>query len=374
MECTRCLYNTDFIPYLTFNEDGECEFCQQHDEWEKQYPMGDAGWKELCKIAHKVEESTKNTKYNCIVGLSGGCDSSFTLHIVKDWLKLKPLAVNYDNGWDTETARSNIRKMCKGLGVDLLVCKPDQEEVNDIWKAFLKSGARDVEAPTDIALTATLYEAAAKNGLRYIFNGHSFRTEGWVPKGLSYMDGKYVKDVHKKYGTMPMRTFPNLSITKFLWWMCVKRIKRVRPIYYTNYNKAKVKEMLNREYGWEWYGSAHAENKFTAWFGQFYRPVRCDFDARIIYLSAGLRSGRITREEAKAEIAKAMPMSRTYQSAIEDAFGWSHARMNELLNQPVRKADEFRTYQKTFRRLKPLFWVLYKANIVPKTFYTKYCQ
>lgn len=374
MECTRCLYSTDFIPEMWFDANGVCEYCHQHDEWDKQFPVELNGLVELTKIANKIKKSSKGKKYDCVVGLSGGCDSSITLFIAKKLMRLNPLAVNYDNGFDTKTARENIERVCKGLEVDLKVIKPDENEIIEVWKAFLRASVPDVEAPTDIALTTALYQAAADAGVKYILNGHSFRTEGWVPKGKSYMDGKYIKNVFNKFGFGKLKTFPNLTLSKWLYWMLIKRIRRIRPLYYFSYDKELIKKKLNEYFGWEWYGAHHAENKFTAWFGNYFRPVKCDFDSRIISRSALIRSGYISREEGKKAIESAFPFEKAYQSFIEDKFGWSRSLMNFYINQPLRDVAEFKTYKNTFHRLKPLFFVLYKLNMIPKTFYEKYVK
>ncbi|MHA2265241.1 MAG: hypothetical protein ACXAEN_22835, partial [Candidatus Thorarchaeota archaeon] len=170
----------------------------------------------------QIHKDGKNRQFDCVVGLSGGCDSSYVLHLARTF-GLRVLGVHYDNGMNTNVAERNMATMCNLTGTPLLRFKPSIHEVNDVWRAFLLSGAPDVEAPTDLALTKCIYEACERHKIKYILDGHNFRTEGWVPKGMSYMDGRYVRDVHRRLGTIPLKEFPQLT----LWDMIKFSLKGV---------------------------------------------------------------------------------------------------------------------------------------------------
>lgn len=366
--CKRCVYNDRDIKGISFDQEGVCNFCHQHDQWETEYPIvGVAG---LHSMAAKIKKEAKGS-YDCVVGLSGGCDSSYLLYIAVK-LGLRPIAVNLNNGWDTDIARNNIDKMCKGLGVELWTYEPDQEEYNSLWRSMITASVPDVEAVTDIALTTVLYMGAEKFNTKYILNGHSFRTEGWVPPGMSYMDGRYIWNVYKHFNGGSFKTYPNLWMSKWLWWTLIKRIKRLRPLYSLNYNKETVKKMLHDKFGWQWYGKHHCENVFTDWFANYYRIMKCGFDSRIIEFAALVRSEQMAREEALEDLKACQP-DITHFNTVAVKLGWTPAYLTWLISKRLTNAEDWGTYRRTFKILKPLFWMMYKRKLVPKTFYEKYC-
>ena len=296
--CTRCLYD-EFTPRIVFDERGVCSYCHMYDQMDAEHPTGTEGDKRLDAIAADIRAAGKGKKYDCIVGVSGGCDSSFTLYLAKK-LGLRPLAVHFDNTWNSTTATENIRNVLKALDVDLYTYVVDNEEYDDIYRSFLAAGVIDIEAPTDIGLAATIYRAATKFGVSYTLEGHSFRTEGISPLGWLYMDGKYIQSVHKRHGSVRMKTFPNMTLAKFLYWTSVKRIRKIRPLYYVDYHKEPAKALLERELGWKWYGGHHLENRFAAFYHSYFIPRRYEKDFRVLGYAALARSGQITREEGLA--------------------------------------------------------------------------
>lgn len=180
------------------------------------------------------------------------------------------MAVHFNNGWDTEIAKHNMTCMCNKLNIDFIDYSVEPKEMNDIFRAFLLSGVIDIDASTDIGLITALYKVAHDNGIKYIVEGHSFRTEGIQPLSWAYVDGKYISDVHKKYGSIPMKTYPNLWMKDFIRWVCIDKIKRVRPLYYLDYNKKQVKHYLKEKYDWKDYSSHHCKNDFTRFNYDFF--------------------------------------------------------------------------------------------------------
>jgi hypothetical protein len=225
VRCARCLYD-ETVPGISFDEQGVCNYCHMHDQLDREYPTGEEGQKRLRALADKIRAEGRRKKYDVIVGVSGGCDSSYMLYLTKN-LGLRPLAVHFDNTWDSTVAVENIHDVLNKLDVDLYTYVVDNKEYDDIYRSFLKAGLPDVEAPTDIGLAVTLNKAAEKFGVRYIFEGHSFRTEGISPLGWIYMDGKYIETVQKQYGTYPLKTFPNMLLPDFLKWTAVLGIKKI---------------------------------------------------------------------------------------------------------------------------------------------------
>jgi len=198
MICNRCILDTT-VNDIWFDDNGECKYCKIHDEMEKVHPLGPEMDTELKKVVETIKQKGKGKKYDCIVGLSGGRDSTYTL-LTAVKLGLRPLAVHFDNSWNSDISVKNIKKACDKLNVELFTIVADWEEFKDLQIAFLKSSTPDADIPTDYAIYSTLYHVANKEGVKYILNGHSFRTEGTSPISWTYMDPLYVKSVYKKYG------------------------------------------------------------------------------------------------------------------------------------------------------------------------------
>jgi hypothetical protein len=285
---------------------------------------------------------------------------------------LRPLAAHFDNTWNSAIATENINNLVRKLDVDLFTIVVDNKEYDDIYRSFLKAGVPDLEAPTDIGLATTLYRAAEKYGIKYIIEGHSFRTEGISPLGWLYMDGKYISSVHKEFGTCRMKTYPNLWMHLFFKWMIVDKIKKVRPLYFIDYQKEQTKQFLSSEFGWKWYGGHHLENRFTAFYHSYFLPRRFNIDARLLGFSALIRSGQMTREEGLDLMATPPAYDQEIVDLVKKRLGFSDEEFERLMAMPKRKYTEFKTYKQTFERMKPIFWLMYRMDLVPKSFYLKY--
>jgi N-acetyl sugar amidotransferase len=370
--CSRCLYD-ETVPSIVFDENGVCNYCHLHDEMDRQFPIGEEGQRALDRLADKIRQSGRGKKYDCVVGVSGGCDSSYLVYRMKE-LGLRPLAVHFDNTWNSPIATQNIHNVLEKLGVDLYTHVVDNKEYDDLYRAFLLSGVREADGPTDIALAATLYRAAEKFGVKYIIEGHSFRTEGISPLGWIYVDGKYIESVHKKYGTRKLKTFPNLKLFDFLRWSAIRNIRRVRPLYYMDYRKEEVKKFLAENLGWQWYGGHHLENRFTAFHHTYYAPRRDNIDMRILGYAALVRSGQMPRDEGFAKLAEPINEDPQIVQMVKKRLGFSDEEFEKVMNLPHREYTEFKTYKRTFERLTWLFWALYKLDRVPKSFYLKYTK
>ncbi len=368
--CSRCLYDGS-IAGITFDAQGVCNYCDIHDAMELEYPTGAEGERRLRQITDEIRASGKGKEFDVIVGISGGCDSSYTLYLAKHY-GLRPLAVHFDNTWDSTIAVENISTMLRHLDIPLQTYVVDHKEFDDIYKSFLKAGVPDLEAPTDLGLATTIYRAAEQHGIRYIFEGHSFRTEGISPLSWLYFDGKYIESVQKQFGTYPLKTFPNLWLWDFLKWVSIRGIKKLRPLYYLNYIKADAIRLLSEKYGWRWYGGHHLENRFTAFYHSYFLPRRFGFDGRLLGYSALIRSGQISREEGIKLIKDPYHSEEELLAMVKKRLGFDNSEFERLMALPKRSYHEFKTYKKTFERMKWIFWFLYKMNRVPKSFYIKY--
>ncbi len=371
VSCSRCLYD-ESIPGISFDDRGVCNYCRLHDKLDLEYPTGGAGEETLQRISAKIREEGRHRQYDVIVGVSGGCDSSYMLHLAKKKLGLRPLAVHFDNTWDSTIAVENIQQVLRSLDVDLFTYVVDNKEYDDIYRSFLRAGVIDIDAPTDIALATTLYQAAEKYKIRYILEGHSFRTEGIAPLGWIYMDGKYIQSVQRQFGQVPLKTYPNLWLGDFLRWTAVRGIRRIRPLYYVDYVKKDAMELLTRELGWKWYGGHHLENRFTAFTHTYFFPRRYSADTRLLGYAALVRSGQMTRDEGADLLRKPQGCDRELVEMVKKRLGFTDGEFEGLMNLPRKTYRDYRTYKKIFERLRPLFYALYKLNRVPKSFYIKF--
>lgn len=372
--CSRCVIH-DGVPGSDLGEDVHvCAYCKMHDEFNAKYPTGKTGgelFKQFCSDLTLRRSKTKS-KYDCILGVSGGVDSSFLLHALVEQ-GVKPLCVHFDNTWNSPVATENIYKMVKGTGADLITLVADNNEYDLLYKSFLEAGVKDVEAPTDIAFMATLYKAAEKYKIETIVEGHSFRTEGISPLGWLYMDGRYVEDVYKKFTGNRLKHYPNMKLLAFLRWSIFSKIKRVRPLYWFDYDKAVARDFLIKKYGWEWYGGHHLENRFTAFYHSYLVPRRFNIDFSIVELSARVRSGLMSRKNAINSLGQSRKIPLLALSYVKNRLGYTSSEFERLMTAPHRSHQDFRTYKKTFERLEPLFAYLLKKGRVPESFYRKFC-
>lgn len=371
--CSRCIYD-DSVASISFDHDGVCNYCKLIDGLVEQYKTGSAqGEATIDAIIANIKRDGKSKKYDCVIGVSGGTDSSYMVYwaIQKG---LRPLAVHYDNTWNTSIATENIRKVLGKLKVDLYTHVCDNKEADDIFKAFFKAGVPEIEASTDLALSETMYRAAAKYKVKYVLEGHSFLAEGITPLGKNYFDGKYIKSIHKKYGTMKMRTYPLMTFWKFLKWTTLYRIQKIRPLWYIRYTKEDAKKFLEKEFGWQYYGGHHLENRMTSFFHSIYCPQKFHVDYRNNSLAASVRTGTMNREEALVEYYEKPPfIERDLLNYFKKRMGLSDEEYDRIMSEKPHYWTEFPTYKKRFERLRPFFFILMKANLVPRSFYMKYC-
>lgn len=299
--CSKGIWD-ETIPGISFDRLGVSNFCHLQEKMMKDYPRGAEGEKSLIELVEKIKLTGKNNKYDCIIGVSGGVDSSYLLHLSKKF-GLKPLAVNLDNGFNSEIAVQNIYKITKKLNIDLETYVIDYEEMKDLLKSYMKASLPWIDAPTDLAIKATMYKIALKENIHYIIRGNDFRSEGKQPTKWTYSDSRQLKYIHRKFGTnLKLKTFPILTLSKIIYAGFIKKIRDVRPFYFLDYNKEEAKKILMEQYDWQDYGGHHHENLFTKFTMAYWLPNKFKIDKRIINLSAQVLSGAISREKALLEI------------------------------------------------------------------------
>lgn len=369
-KCSKCLYDEE-TPNILFNEEGVCNYCIKDDELRKQFPGGKTGKKAFEKIVDEIKLQGKGKKYDVIIGVSGGTDSTYMLHIAKEY-GLRPLAVHFDNTWNTTVAQQNIKNALEVLDIDLWTYVVNNSEYDDIYKAFFNASTPDLEIPTDIALAAVLNMAADKFGIKYVFEGHSFKTEGMAPLGWIYMDAKYIDSVHKKFGKLPMKTFPNFRFTKQLKWMLWNKLKKIRPLWYLDYDKAEAKKIITEKYGWQWYGGHHLENRITAFYHTYFLPRKFDIDMRTLGFSGRIRSGQLSREEGFKRLESIPAFDYELFEMILKRYGYTLEEFEKLMLLPNKTYKEYETYKPMFEKFRPFFYIMAKAELIPWSFYIKY--
>ena len=300
--CTNCVMDTT-DPNINFDEKGVCERCNTYNsEILPRWNKGIGKEEELNAIVKKIKIEGKGKKYDCILGLSGGFDSSYMLHFAVKELGLRPLVFHIDAGWNISFAEENIKKMVDKLGVELKVEKINWEEIRDMQLAFFKSGVSHLDTPQDHAFVAVLDNYAKKYKIKYVLNGGNISTEVIVnPNSWGYWgtDIKHIKDILKKFGTIPMKTYPFTNvIRRKLIMPYIHGVKVLKLLNYTSYTKKDAEELLVKEYGYVPYKQKHFEDILTKFLEGYWLPKRFGFDVRKPQFSSLILTGQMTREEA----------------------------------------------------------------------------
>ena len=303
--CTNCVMDTSDSA-ITFDEHGVCDFC--NDFYQNIQPSWQDKLKDpdlLRRTAEQIKAASKGRKYDCIIGMSGGVDSSYLCYVAKELMGLNPLVYSVDTGWNLNVAVENIERIVKALDLDMYTEVVDWNEMKDLQLAFFKAQVPYQDTPQDHAIFAGLYNYAVKHGIQYVLTGANSATEcirspvEWV-----YMnDLKMIRDIHHKFGTRPLKTFPLCGMVKYrVYYPIFKGMKRVAPLDMVEYNKEKVKLFLQERFGWQPYENKHYENVFTRFYEGYYLPHKFGYDKRKCYFSNEILAGTMTREEALAEL------------------------------------------------------------------------
>jgi N-acetyl sugar amidotransferase len=375
--CQRCVMDTS-AERIHFDEKGECSFCRLHDVLECQYPTGPEGERRLEALIGRIRRRGRGRRYDCILGVSGGRDSTYMLYLaVKRW-GLRPLAVHFNDGFDNPVAGENIKRAVDQLGVDLRTITSDWRESKDIRIAFLRSSTPNLETGTDLGIFAALYGAAAREGLRYVLTAHSFRTEGIAPLSWTYVDGRYLASVHRRFGTVPRRQWRpadpgfNLGLRHLFYYIVMRGIRALTPMYYVDYVRKAAERLIVEELGWKNPGAHYFDDLYQSLLWHVHR-VKFGIDKRRFNYSALVRSGQLGREEALERLRQVY--------ALEDPkivglcvkrLGLTPAALQELIAAPPRS---FRDYPNDLRILgvmKPLVRLACRMQLVPLATYDKF--
>ena len=373
--CKRCVMyspgSEDKIKHdIEFDDKGICNICHMHDKFERNFTNN--GKAKLEKIIEKVKEDGKNKPYDCILGVSGGCDSSYCLYLLKEVYNLRILAYYFDNTWSTDIAVSNIQKMVSALDVDYYCHVADNHEYTDAEKAFLEASVADQNILVDINYGTLSLELMEKYDINYSFEGHSYRTEGTVPFGWSFMDGKYINSVLSEYGTCKeYKSLPIMTAEFWLEQLQKRKGDRLRLLYYLDYDKEKTKKFLIDKFDWEWYGGHHQENEYTKFIKTYILPTKFGIDKRYVEFSALVRSGQMDRNQALKDLQEPLEVDDKFLDYCKKRLGYSDSDFDIMMNKPIRSYMEFETYIPYFLERIDKLKILADAGKLPSTFVEK---
>jgi N-acetyl sugar amidotransferase len=369
--CSRCVMDTSAVD-IVFDEDGVCNYCTEFVEL-LEYPnnpeLHELGTME--NFVARVKESARGKDYDCIVGVSGGMDSSYALLLAVQQ-GLRPLAVHLDNGWNSELASHNIANLVKHLGVDLYTHVIDWEENRDLQRSFFAANVIDIELLMDNAMLAVNYQQAARYGLKYILSGSNTATEGLrMPAAWNHnkYDVRNIRAIQKRFGTHRIRTHPLFSTFDRIWYGSVRGIRWVRFLDFTDYVRADALELLRERAGYKPYPYKHYESVFTRFYQAVILPQKFGFDKRRVHLSPLILTGQMSRDHA-LELLTHSPYPDHEQEAqdlrfVKKKLGFSDSEFDEYMNAPVAAHNEFPSEKKLWDALNSVRRFVKRVHLKP---------
>lgn len=349
--CKNCIMDSS-DSMITFDEEGFCDYCTGfQNEILPDWDTGEKGRRSLEESAKKIRNAGRGKPYDCIIGLSGGTDSSYLTHIATQLMGLRPLIYVMDTGWNLNVANDNIKCLVDALGLTMVVEKADWDEMKDFQLAFFKSNVPYQDTPQDHVIFAGLYNYAARYGIKYVLTGGNYATECVKPPyEWTYLnDMHFIKGIQKKHGTMRLKKLPMCSMFKYrLYYRYVKGIRVVKPLNYVPYEKKEAEALLSKEYGWKKYENKHYENVFTRFFEGYYLPQKFGYDKRRAYFSSQILTGQMSREDALKKIEE-QPYSQALKkndiAYISEKLGISTDELNGYVTGEKRA---FRDYPNSY--------------------------
>lgn len=346
--CTRCVMDNSSDSTITFDSNGICNYCTQaFNDIGKIYFPNEEGKKKLELLLSKVKSEEKEKKYDCIMGLSGGLDSSYLAYLAYNW-GLRVLAVHVDDGYDTEISKNNLKKLILKTGFDYETITPDSKQFNALTLAYMKAGVPNIAIPQDNVLFAFLYKKMKEFHLKYFFTGGNFALECILQQGNTYkaFDVVNIKDINRKFGSKSINKLELLSNVQRGWDNQILHIKTPRALNYIDYNRNRAFKELKDFCGFEYYGRKHLENILTAFIQLYWFPKKFGVDKRTSHLSSMIVSGQMTREEALKELEEPLydeKQMQEYITIICTNLGITKSEFEEIMRAPIHQHDEYET-------------------------------
>ena len=350
--CTNCVMDTTDTK-ITFDEQGVCDHCNTfHEEISPNWHTDEKGDKALWAIIDKIKEEGKGKDFDCLMGMSGGIDSSYLLYVMKEKYGLRPLVFHVDAGWNSQIAVNNIERLVDGLGLDLYTEVINWEEIKDLQLAFFKSGVSHIDTPQDHSFFATMYKFASKHNIKHILTGGNYSTE-CVRNPLEWMyyqsDSRQIKDIHKKFGTIPLKKY---QLTNILWHKVflpyVKGIKLIRPLDYMPYDKEKATCFLEEKLDYQRYAQKHFESRFTKFYEGYWLLKKFGYDTRRVQYSSLILTDQMTRDEALEKLKTDPCDEQTYAQEFEyiaTKLGITEEELQGYFDAPNKTFRDYRSQQ-----------------------------
>ncbi len=360
--CNFCVMDTT-DPDLFFDEKGQCNHCKSYLVNLPNLPAKQSNNKHLLKeLIDRIKKQGKGKRYDCVIGLSGGVDSTYVAYVVTKVLGLRPIAVHMDNGWNSELSVKNVENIVKKLGIDLYTKVLDWDEFRDLQLAFLKSSTPDSEIPTDHAICATLYEIASKHNIKFVISGANFVTERIMPFAWSQGHGDYlyIKNISKQFGLIKLSTFPYLNGIKRFFYQKIRGISFIQIFDYFSFDFQESKKIIKNDLGWQDYGGKHYESTYTKFFQGYILPKKFGFDKRKGHLSNLVCAGILSRNEALEKLNES-PIAETevpyLKQYVAKKFNITEHELDDILYLPVKT---YKSYPNCYNTA----WYIYSRKYI----------
>ncbi|HET9425900.1 MAG TPA: N-acetyl sugar amidotransferase [Gemmatimonadaceae bacterium] len=369
-QCSVGVLDTRDDPAMRFDDDGRCHYYHEYLQAERAHVRtGEEAARLLGEMVSGIKRDGRGKPYDCILGVSGGVDSTYLAYLARQ-LGLRPLAVHFDNGWNSELAVRNIEHIVNRLGIDLNTYVMDWSEFRDLQLAYLKASVIDIEALTDHAILTTMHRLAARHGIRHILSGANVVTEQVLPPHWIYnkYDHVNIRAIHAAFGTRPLKSFPFMDWRVKRYLQTVRRLQTHAPLNLVRYDKAEVKALIERELGWRDYGGKHHESIWTRFYQGYILPTKFGVDKRKAHLSNLIFSGQLSKVEALAELARPIyepELLRQDHEFVLAKLEISAEELAALLAAPPRSHREFaweRSIYDTYPALRPFHGAIQGAK------------
>ena len=377
MTCKRCIQDSS-VPDIKFDADGICNFCHLHNAVEKIFPNAEKGQIILEKIYTQIKKKIRSKNYDCVVGISGGRDSIYLLYLTVKLWGLRPLAVHFNDGFDNPVAGENMVNACRKLGVELRTITSDWRESKALKIDFLKASTPDLNMGTDVGIASALFGVAALENIKYILIGQSFRTEGIKPLTWSFLDGTYLKSVHKKFTQTPLRQWTpddpgfNLGIKEMFYYTVIRGIHTLLPMYNFNYIRKDAEQLIVKELNWVYPGAHYYDDLYHSLIKYVHR-VKFNIDMNMNSDAALVRSGQLDRDTAlqRAHSVYAIEDPKVIELCIK-RLGLTQEAFDSFMILPPKTFKNYKTSYSYIKAAKYIIKLLSALNILPKITYYKY--
>lgn len=361
VECKKCLFNSSNNPSISLNEDGVCDICLINERRiaavKKKHNTD-----HLTQLISEIKASKKG-KYDCLIGISGGTDSSYLVYLAKKW-GLNPLLLHVDGGWNSETSVINIEKIIDNCGFDFVTEVLPWHEMRDAQKAFIKADVIDIDLPFDNAMVKYNYLVAKKHKIKYILNGYSTITEGIMPESYNHfkLDKKNLQDIQSKFGQLKLKELKYIGRLNYFYFERIKKIKTLYVLDYFDYQKSEAQKTIKSEFNWKDYGGKHYENVFTRFYQGHILPIKFNVDKRVTHLSMLICSGQISKEEALLELQHPMYPSKLMERDDKNFFckklQLTESEFEAYLKRPRQSHRKFKSSLDIYDFLRPAYRLL----------------